>query len=576
MKSYQNAVTQKNRIPVALVVFILLAVSIVGRLFYLQIIKHDYYLKVAGSQHWIKDVIPAKRGQIFATDSLSNTPYLLATNQTLYMVYANPSQIKDQDKAAEQLAPILEMKKEDILSAFSSSRLYVPLKHKLNNEKTDAIKDLDITGIVLSPENWRFYPESSLASNVIGFVNNDGIGNYGIEQKMNELLNGVDGQLKEETDNVGVKIAFGNNVETPAKNGNDVYLTIDRYIQGQAEKLLAEAVKKYSSTGGSVIVEDPKTGRILAMADYPTYDPNKFAEVTDYSAYKNPAVMDLYEPGSIFKVATMAAGLDNGAIKPDTTFTDPGKIRLDGFDIMNSDKKAHGVCTMTKVLSQSLNTGTTWVEQKLGKNLFYEYLKKFGFGSLTGIDMPDEAQGKVYKPDEINEHGYATISFGQSISATPIQMISLFSAVANNGKAMKPFVIQKVHDPNNGKDTVTKPQEAGTFINQKAAEDLTNMMIDVVVNGHGFQAKIPGYKVAGKTGTAQVVRLDGRGYEEGTNIGSFVGFAPAFGDQKYVVLAKIDRPKGIPWAEESAAPIVGQMLDYLLKYYQIPPTEQVK
>jgi cell division protein FtsI/penicillin-binding protein 2 len=228
---------------------------------------------------------------------------------------------------------------------------------------------------------------------------------------------------------------------------------------------------------------------------------------------------------------------------------------------------------MTYVLENSLNTGTTFVEQKLGKQSFFDYVKKFGFGQGLGIDLPGEAEGKVYEPNELNDHGYATMSFGQSISTTPLQMITAFAAVANGGKEMRPYIVEKVSH-RNGKDDSTKPKELGQIISPKAAEDLTKMMISVVEHGHGGQAKVKGYKIAGKTGTAQVVKKDGTGYEEGKNIGSFIGFDEA--DSKYVVLAKIDDPKGVPWAESTAAPIVGQMLDYILKYYQVTPTESMQ
>ena len=225
---------------------------------------------------------------------------------------------------------------------------------------------------------------------------------------------------------------------------------------------------------------------------------------------------------------------------------------------------------MTTVLSKSLNTGTTYVEQLMGKNVFYDYIKKFGFGTQTGIELGDEEVGFFNKPENFNDHGYATMSFGQSISTTPIQMVQSFATLANNGVMMKPYIIDKVVQPD-GKETVTKPKEVRRVVSEKTALQLQTMLVDVVVNGHGFQAKIKGYKIAGKTGTAQVIDPNG-GYLDGKNIGTFIGF-PVAENANFVVLAKIDEPTGVPWAEESAAPLVAQMLDFLLKYYQIPPTE---
>lgn len=574
MKSYHNSIVQRNRISYVAIILILVLVAISWRLFDLQFKKNGYYLKVASSQHWIRDTVPAERGKIYARDSLSGEPYTLASNMSLSLVYVNPKDIVDKEKTALFLAEVTKMDKNEILSKFDDTKMYVPIAHRLDKGQSDRIKDEKLKGVGLAEENWRYYPEGSLASPLLGFVNSDGQGNYGLEQYYDDILKGEAGVLSAETDNAGVKIAFGKNISKPAVNGTDLYLTVDRYIQEEAEKLLAEAIKKYTAPSGTVIVMNPKTGEILAMATSPSFDPNTYSKLKekDYASFKNRAVTDVFEPGSVFKVITMASGLDAGKITPETTYEDKGTVVLNGNKIMNSDRKAHGVCSMTYVLENSLNTGSTWVEQKLGKNRFYDYLKKFGFGELTGFEISDEAAGRVYEPKDVNDHTYATMSFGQSISVTPLQMVAAFASVANKGKMMKPYLVEKTVDAK-GSTKKTTQREVRMVISEKAAEDLTKMMISVVEKGHGKQAQVKGYKVAGKTGTAQVPRKDGLGYESGKNIGSFIGFAPA-NDAQFVVLAKIDEPHGVPWAEESAAPLVGRMLDYLLKYYQIPPTEK--
>ena len=571
MKSYHNSGTQKNRIPIIAIIFFILVLGIVGRLFQIQAFKHDYYHKIASAQHWIKDEIPAKRGKIFARDTVAKTSYLLATNQALDLVFVEPEKLANKDEAAQFLAEILGMDKNELITKFGTSKTYVPIKRRLTKEEGDKIRLKKMKGVGLTAENWRYYPENMLASSVLGFVNGEFKGNYGLEEYFDEDLSGTPGILKEEADHSGVKIAFGDNVTKLPVDGNDYYLTIDRYIQGESEKLLNESVKKFSAAGGQIIVMDPKTGAILAMANNPSYDPNKYSDVkiNDYDVFKNKAVLDSYEPGSVFKVITLASGLDANQITPETTYIDTGNLKLDGYTIMNSDKKAHGEQNMTYVLENSLNTGSTWVEEKLGKDSFYNYVRKFGFGELLGIELPGEVSGKVYEPKDLNNHGYATMSFGQSISVTPLQMITSFAAIANNGVMMKPYLVDKVTN-SNGKNETTKPKEIRQVISQKAALDITKMMTSVVEKGHGQQAKVIGYQVAGKTGTAQVPDPNG-GYDANKNIGTFIGFAPA-SDAHFVVLAKIDEPKGIPWAESSAAPIVGSMLDFLLKYYQIPPT----
>lgn len=573
MRDYHNAVSQKRRISFVIVLFVLIFSSILARMFYLQVVKHDYYYKLASMQHSSKDTIPAKRGKIYAYDTLSDTPYPLATNQSLDMVYIAPKEVKDKDQVANELAGVLGMDAKDILTMINNGSTYVPVKHKLTKEQSDAVKAKNLSGVGLSEESWRYYPEGPFASSVLGFVNAEGVGNYGLEESLNEQLTGLPGQYKADTDSSGVRIAFGNNVLKPAVDGGDVYLTVDRYVQKKAEDLLADTIKQFSAPSGSVIVMEPKTGKIIAMANAPSFDPNKFGEVKDYEQFKNRAITDTYEPGSIFKVITMAAGLDNGTITPDTKYEDTGSVILNGNKIMNSDKKAHGVCTMTYVLEQSLNTGTTWLEQHLGKDKFYQYIRKFNFGSLSGIDLPGEVAGYVNKPSQLNDHGYATMSFGQSISTTPIQMIDAFAAVANKGKIMRPYIVDHIVN-SKGEKIETKPSEIGQVISEKAAADLTKMMVSVVENGHGKQAKVMGFKVAGKTGTAQVVGKNG-GYLDGKNIGSFIGFAPS-DDARFVVLAKVDEPQNVAWAESTAAPIVGSMLDFLTKYYQVPPTEKIQ
>ncbi len=574
MNSYFDSQKQKRRIRFVTLVFTVLFLTIISRLYFLQIYKHEYYAQAASQQQTSKFTIPAQRGRIFISDTISGGSYLLATNQTLNLVYADPSLIKNKEEAAEKISSVLNMNKQEVLDLISVSGQYAPLKHKVNENELKVILEAKIVGISYKPEYWRYYPEETLACSVLGFVDSGGTGRYGLEEYFNSELVGTPGQTKAETDeNNGVALVFGKNIVKPAEDGSDLYLTLDRYIQGKAEALLKEAVDKYKADGGSVIVMDPTTGKILAMANNPIFDPNKYStiEEEDYSVYKNKAVTDSYEPGSIFKVITIAAGLDAGVITPETTYEDSGVLLIDGNKIMNSDKKSNGIQTMTQVLEKSLNTGTTWVEQKLGKNKFYEYLNKFGFGKITGIEFSNESSGILLTPDELNEHGYATMSFGQSVSTTPLQMIASYSVIANGGKAVTPHIIDKIVNFDGSFESIEQG-EAKRVISKKAADDLTEMMVSVVNNGHGKQASVAGYKIAGKTGTAQVVKEDGTGYEENKNIGTFIGFSPTEG-ANFVVLAKIDNPHNVAWAESTAAPVVGSMLDFLLKYYNIPPTE---
>jgi stage V sporulation protein D (sporulation-specific penicillin-binding protein) len=567
--------SSKGRIRFVLIFMTIFGMAILLRLFYLQAFRHDYYVRIAASQHWAKDEIPAQRGRIYVKDDdVEGGLYPLAENQTLQLVFAAPEEIKDKDDAARKISPIIGIEEKKIAELLKNNHTYVLLQHQLTYEQQDKIKALDIKGIGMTAEPIRYYPEGTLASQLLGYVNEEGDGQYGIEEFFDGILKGVPGLYKTEISAGGKTIAFGNNVSVEPKNGTDVVLTINRDVQTQAEKLIADSVKKFSAEGGSISVMDPATGDIIAMANYPTYDPNKYKEVKNYELFKNKSVTDEYEPGSIFKVITLAAGLDLKKIEPTMKFNDTGSVKLDGYTIMNSDRKAHGEVDMTYVLAMSLNTGTIQTLNLMGKNAFYGYLQKFHFGKKTGIEQPSEGVGSVHNPKDVNNHTYATISFGQSISTTPIQMLASFAAVANGGKLVKPHLVAETITPS-GKKEETKTEVIDQVLSKESTKKLTEMMIQVVEVGHGKQAKVAGYKVAGKTGTAQVPAKNGRGYDASKNIGSFIGFAPAR-SPRFVVMAKVDSPKGVPWAEESAAPVVGKMMDFLLKYYQVPPTEAVK
>jgi cell division protein FtsI/penicillin-binding protein 2 len=561
----------KSRIRLILCFVIVLGLVSIGRLFYLQVMKHDYYVAIAATQHWAVDRIPADRGTIFVKDRVTNELYPLAGNQTLNFVAATPIEVENKGEAAKRLAPVINLEEAKILELLERNHTYVVLKHGLSFEASEKVESFNIKGIHTAEEGVRYYPEGILASQLLGFVNDEGVGNYGLEQQFDKILSGTPGLYNAEIDPSGKKIVFGDDVSREPVNGSNLVLTINRDVQKKAEELLAIQVQKFKAEGGSIIVMNPETGEILAMANNPTYDPSKFQEVTDYRLFKNASVQNLYEPGSIFKVITMAIGLDTDAVEPDTKYEDKGQLVLDGHKIMNSDRKTNGWQTMTQVLEKSLNTGTTFVMQLVGKNKFYQYLvDRFSFGKKTGIEQPNEAEGSVPTPEEVNDHTYATVSFGQSLSATPIQMISTFAAVANGGKLIQPHLVAEINSPEGGK-TVTDTRPLKEIISEEAAAQVRQMMVSVVQNGHGKQAGVKGYNIGGKTGTAQVPLANGKGYDPSRNIGSFIGFGPAE-NPHFVVLAKIDSPKGVAWAESTAAPVVGQMFDYLFKYYQIAPT----
>lgn len=571
MRAYNEKKIQRQRISFLLIISLLLGALLIARLFQIQVLEHSKYKALAEKQHYTEQEIPARRGEIYVKDKDNGEKYPLATNITKHLVYAVPPQIKDKDEVVKKIAPILNLKEDEIKQNISDDRrYYVVLKHKISDEDADKIKKLDLAGISLAAEPERVYPEKSLAAQVLGFVNNDEEGQYGIEGYFNQNLKGKAGILKAEKDVTGTVISSNETQLDPANNGSDVVLTIDRNIQYKVENILEKAVQKHGADSGSIIVTDPKTGRILAMASYPTFDPNNFSEVKDYDLYKNSIISNVWEPGSIFKVITMASALNEGKVTPETTYQDTGSVSVGGHTIRNSDYKAHGTQTMTQVLEQSLNTGAIFAKEQIGNQVFYNYLKNFGFGVPTGITLDGESQGNIPPISDWDAAQFDTASFGQGIAITPIQMSTAISTIANGGKMMQPQIIEEIDHPDGKKEKVN-PKMISQTITPNVAAQLGAMMVQVVEKGHGYQAAVPGYYIAGKTGTAQIPLPSKLGYDPRKTIGSFAGFAPV-NDPKFAILVKIDVPRDVIWAESSAAPVFGEVANELLNYYKIPPS----
>ena len=445
---------------------------------------------------------------------------------------------------------------------------------ELNKKYEKVKKELVIDGIGFTMKPYRFYPENNIGANLLGFVsyvNNEQRGSYGLEGFFDQELYGKTGSLKAEKDATGKVVIINNKEYISPQDGSDIILTIDRSIQFVACKKLNQAVSKHGADGGSVIVMDPKTGAILAMCSSPDFDPNNYQTTKDMNIYNNQAIFSQYEPGSIFKVITMAMGLDQKKITPQTVYKDTGNIKIADYNIENSNHKAYGEQTMTQVLEKSLNTGAIFVMRQIGPDIFGKYIKNFGFGEKTGIELEGESKGDI--KNLINEKKNkelvsATASFGQGIAVTPLQMISAFAAVADNGILLKPYIVKEIIR-NDGVKIVTQPIKIRQVISDKAAAILGGMMVNVVENGHGKKAGVKGYYIAGKTGTAQVPRKDGRGYQAGSHIGSFAGFAPV-DDPRFVMLVRIDNPRNVEWAESSAAPLFGEIAEFILNYWQVP------
>lgn len=437
---------------------------------------------------------------------------------------------------------------------------------------------LHIPGLDFNIDSLRYYPENEIGAHLLGFVSyasGEGEGKYGLEEFFNDELFGQYGSLKSEKGGQSVIIVNDREYVKPVK-GADLILTIDRNVEFTACAKLKEAVKKHGASGGSVVVMNPQTGGIIAMCSVPDFNPNEFKTVNDMSVFKNPAVLAQYEPGSVFKTVTMAVALDQGKVNPSTTYNDTGEIMIKGWPkpISNSDFRTHGphgVVDMNTVLGYSLNTGAIFAMNQVGPKTFADYIKNFGFGEKTGIELGAEASGNIGNllVGKVKEIDAATASFGQGISATPLQMLMPYQAIANHGILMKPYIVKAL--VRNDKREEILPKQIGRIISDKTAATISAMLVNVVELGHAKKAYIDGYYTGGKTGTAQVA-VDGS-YSQDKYIHTFIGIAP-IDNPAFVMLTKIDDPKDVQYAEGSALPLWTEMADFMLKYYQVPKTRK--
>ncbi|MBI4994984.1 penicillin-binding protein 2 [Candidatus Peregrinibacteria bacterium] len=552
-------------------------------------------------------------------------------------ITAYPSQISDRDYAAKILAPFVDIPFERLSELLIGRNRYVVLRQRLPTdveqktrklfEEAKLTKNDNFAGINLQEKTYRYYPEGSLAAQIIGFTSDRG-GVYGIEQSFDSALRGKKGISKTKLDATGQPVIVGDVLIQAAREGDDITLTIDRSIQMAVEKLLAKAVQDSRADSGLVIIIEPKTGRIIALAHYPSFNPNefskaletedirltdeeiknivtvgepgneinylyldpdshyriqvfknilengktivsKFKNILGTGVYRNRAVADLYEPGSVFKAIIMSVAIDDGDVTPQTTFNDVGPIKVDEFEIHNALNTYYGVTTMREVLEKSLNTGMAFVARKVGRELMYRYIKKFGFNEKTYIEFENEQSAQVEDPSQWAESELVTRAFGQGISVTPIQLAIAISTLANKGILMKPHIVLRTENAD-GKIAEYEPEEVRRVISEKAAATIGAMMVSAVENGVARHAAVAGYRIAGKTGTAQTYKNGKPLTGPGTTIVSFVGFAP-LKEPRFAALIKIDRPRSSIWADVLVAPLFADIAKFLFKYYNIPP-----
>lgn len=544
-------------------VFALLFLNVIGRSFYLQILQHENLVKKADKQHQHKvDLTPA-RGSI-----LDRNGTTLAESIHMDSCYAEPRRIKDVEGTAAVLAPILGIPKHELVTRLSVNKSFTWVERWLAPEVATRVKNMKLHGIGFAPESKRFYPNMEIAAHVVGFTGRDPNGLEGIELKYDSTILGNTGYMITERDALGRNIAIMNTVIKDSSPGKSLILTLDKTIQFIAEKELAKAVTDSNAKAGMALVMESDTGKVLAMANYPTFNPNAYSRYS-LAQLRNHVVTDSFEPGSTFKVFTIAAAIDTNTVKPTDMYNcENGVYRIAGRTI--HDDHPHSRLTVSEIIKYSSNIGSAKIGFKMGEEKLSSYLRNFGFGGRTGIDLPGESPGNLKR----NWYGIdlATISFGQGISLSAMQLTTALSAIANGGNLMRPYLVEQVLDDNGTVVQKFEPQIVRRVISPETAQKVARMMETVTVDGGtGTKAALDGFRVAGKTGTAQKVDPVTRAYSPSKRIGSFVGFVPAE-KPKLTIAVIIDEPQGVKYGGVVAAPAFRGIAQNSLAYLKIQPT----
>ena len=575
-KEQKKDMKMRKRILKCFTGLLIFGLVLTVRLVCLQTVQSADLTERVDAQSEADRKIQSPRGMILDRDGK-----VLAISEVAKSLYADPTMMQsDTDgkgktpaEAAELLAPYLRIKQDEIEERLSRDTSFVWLDRTMDDDKYQALKsviaDKHIKGLRFVDENRRYYPNGTLAAQLIGFVGDNDHGLDGIEMVLDDDIRGDTQKLRLTTDSNNVPI-FDSALEKvlPDKE-KSVCLTIDSTIQYIAEKGLDDIMKNNKPEGAAIIIMNPKTGEILAMASRPNFDPNDYGKANK-EAYKNRAVVNLYEPGSTFKPLMASAALDAGTWTESKTYKDVGYVQVDDRVISNWDDSGMGTVTLKEILKFSINTGMVAIGLNTGGKILTSYAEKYGFGKQTGIELPGEGEGILFNPDEMSNINTATMAIGQGIAVTPLQMVQAFGAVANHGTMMKPFVIKEIDNPDGSVFKKTEPQEVGQPISAEVSRIISTIMADEINSGGGLNAKIDGYNFCGKTGTAQRLNSEGTGYAEGQYIGSFVGFGP-LEDPEYVVLIVVDNPSGVYYGAQVAAPIFKMMMTDIVRIKGIRP-----
>lgn len=563
-------------------ILVLMAVFVV-RLFDLQILQHGFYSSLADSEQVRQRDLPAARGEIYVLDG--DTPVKLVLNETVYTVWADPSVIEDVEEVARAVEGAAGNKVVDgarkLLADFDSR--YKVLAKEVSSKVANEIKASSLYGVGFTPGVKRVYPEGKLASQVLGFVNAEGEGQYGVEGALDDRLKGRDGLLKTVVDVREVPLTIGSeNINTPAQDGENIVLTIDRNIQNEAEEILSTQLKRIGATNGSMLVMDPNTGKVLAMANYPSFDPSDLAKVSDIGIFNNTIISYPYEPASVIKTVAFSAAIDRGVIDPSSTYVNTGQIQVQDRIINNASKPAsmNKSITMQDALNWSFNTGAVTAAQRLGdgrsinesaRNILYEYYHdRFHLGEMTGIELQGESPGTVVPPSDPqgNEVRYANMTFGQGLNVTTLQTASAFSAIVNGGVYHLPTVVEGVID-DNGEFIAADPRGSNQAISS-ATSDKMRKMIHTARQQFGYNSQDPpGYYVGGKTGTAQAVENGEYTFDEQT--GTYAGFGGREGEKPaYVIMTYVSKPD-TQLNGEDAMMVFNPMSNWMINYLKLAP-----
>lgn len=541
---------------------------IVLKLFYWQVVRAEELSMMGLSQYGKNVIVQPERGEIKTSDG-----FPIATNKLSYLVYVNPKEIKEKDKISETLSPILEIDKASISANLSLDLFWVAIKQNLDNDTKERIEKLKLPGVGFQEQKTRFYPEASMSAQLLGFVGKDESGEakgyFGLEGFYDRQLKGKEGSVVLIRDALGRPIISKIDKNTSGIEGRSLTLNIDRSIQFLVERELKDGLEKYGAVGGMVGVMDPKTGNVLAMASSPSFDQRSYQDY-DPSLYKNPFISNIYEPGSTFKSLVMSSAIDAKAVTPETKCTQcSGPVPIGEYSIKTWNDQYYQNITMIDVIRHSDNTGMVFAARSLGFDKMLSYFDKFGIGSITGVDLQGEVAPEIKPKEKWYSIDFATASFGQGITVTPIELLTAFSSIANEGKRMQPHVVSKV-ELSDGKVINIPPKVLNQPIKPETAKVMTEILVNAVNNGEAKWTKIKGYRIAGKTGTAQIP-IAGH-YDPNKTIASFIGFAPA-DNPKFSMLVIVDRPTKSIYGAETAAPIFFDIAKNILTYYGIEPTE---